>query len=352
MVSNKDYYEVLGVSRTAPEDEIKKAYRKLALKYHPDRNPGNKQAEEKFKEISEAYAVLSDAEKRKTYDLRGQAGVREGGFEGFTNVDDIYSQFGDIFGDFFGRRYYTPETVAEPGADLRTDISVTFTEAALGTEKELHFRKGTVCPVCRGTGAKGGAPPTPCPTCGGTGHVVKRSAKAGGFFSVSSICPKCHGAGQIVGTPCPACAGAGAAEKPVTIKLRVPPGTSDGDTLRLRGQGEPGTHGGPPGDLYVAVHVLPHEHFTRSNNDVIHEAEVDFVTAALGGEIEVPTLTGHATLKIPAGTQSGQILRLRGQGIKPPRGKQGDMLVKVLITVPKKLTKRQEELLRGFAETK
>ena len=169
MVSNKDYYEVLGVSRTAPEDEIKKAYRKLALKYHPDRNPGNKQAEEKFKEISEAYAVLSDAEKRKTYDLRGQAGVREGGFEGFTNVDDIYSQFGDIFGDFFGRRYYTPETVAEPGADLRTDITITFTEAALGTEKELHFRKGTVCPVCRGTGAKGGAPPTPCPTCGGTG---------------------------------------------------------------------------------------------------------------------------------------------------------------------------------------
>ncbi|HUW30404.1 MAG TPA: molecular chaperone DnaJ [Planctomycetota bacterium] len=349
MLSNKDYYEVLGVSRTASDDEIKKAYRKLALKYHPDRNQGNKEAEEKFKEISEAYAVLSDAEKRKTYDLRGQAGVRDAGFEGFANVDDIYSQFGDIFGDFFGRRYYASETAAQPGADLRTDITVTFIEAALGTEKELRFKKGTVCLVCRGTGAKGAAPPTACPMCGGSGHVVKRGAKAGGFFSVSSVCPKCHGSGRIVGAPCPTCGGAGATEKPVTIKLHVPPGTSDGDTLRLRGQGEPGLHGGPPGNLYITVHVLPHEYFTRSNSDIIHEAEVDFVTAALGGEIEVPTLTGHAKLKIPPGTQSGQMLRLRGQGIKPPKGKQGDMLVRLLITVPKKLTKRQEELLREFA---
>lgn len=351
MADRKDYYEVLGVSRGASDGEIKKAYRKLALKWHPDRNPSNKKdAEEKFKEISEAYAVLSDAEKRKAYETGGRAGVREStGFEGFANVNDIFSQYGDIFGEFFGQRYYTPENVAEAGADLRTDITVSFMEAARGAEKELRFQKNTVCSACRGTGAKDGTPPAICPTCRGTGHIVKRNVQKGGFFSVSSVCPQCRGTGRIVGAACPVCGAAGSSVKDVTITLHVPPGTSEGDTLRLRGQGEPGVGGGPPGDLYITVHVTPHEFFTRTNNDIVYEAEVDFVTAALGGEIEVPTLAGHAKLKIPRGTQSGTMLRLRGQGVKPPSGKQGDMLVRVLITVPKKLTKRQEELLKEFA---
>ena len=349
MPKDKNYYEILGVGKTASADDIKKAYRKLALKYHPDRNPGNKQAEEKFKRASEAYAVLSDAGKRKAYDSRGQAGVRETGFEGFADVNDIYSQFGDIFGDFFGRRFYTAENLAEAGADLRSDITVSFEEAALGADKELRFQKSTTCSTCNGTGSRSGSRPAACPTCGGTGHVVRQNSARGGFFSISSVCPQCNGEGVIVADPCPVCNGTGAAVRPVTIKLHIPRGTGNGSVLRLRGQGEPGQHGGPPGDLFVTVRVSPHPYFERSGNDLIYEAKVDFVTAALGGQIEVPTLTGRAALKIPRGTQSGQTFRLRGQGIKPARGSAGDLLVRALITVPASLTSRQEELLRQFA---
>jgi len=350
MADAKDYYQILGVSRDANEEEIKKTYRKLALKFHPDRNQGNKDAEAKFKEISEAYAVLSDAEKRNAFDTRGQAGVRDTGFQGFTDVNDIYSSFGDIFGDFFGQRFYTPETRAQAGADLRTDITVSFLDAALGAERDLHFQKEIACPACGGTGAKPGTAAT-CPTCHGTGHIVQRSGQAGGFFSVSSACPRCHGSGT-TGTPCADCRGLGKVTKPVAIKLRIPAGAKEGDALRLRGQGEPGLYGGPPGDLYVTLRVTPHEYFTRTDSDIIHEAKVNFITAALGGEIEVPTLRAKAKLKIPPGTQSGQTLRLRGQGIKLRGGKAGDLLVRVLITVPKSLTKRQEELLREFSEAR
>lgn len=352
MADDGDYYAILGVSKDASEEDIKKAYRKLALKYHPDRNQGDKAAEEKFKRISEAYAVLIDPEKRKTYDSRGRAGVRDMGFEGFGNVEDIYTNFGDIFGDFFGGRYHTRETAAVPGADLRAGVTVSFTEAALGSKNELRFQKTSACPACGGTGAKPGTSPRTCPTCSGSGTVVRRNAQMGGFFSVSSVCPQCRGEGTIVTDPCQTCGGRGSVLRPVTITLNIPPGTSNGDVLRLRGQGEAGAHGGQPGDLYVTVHVRPHEHFERSGNDIIYEARVDFITAMLGGEIEVPTLKGKATLKLPAGTQSGQTLRLRSQGIKPVTGKQGDHLVKILITVPKTLTKRQEELLKEFGENR
>jgi len=350
MANGTDYYETLNVSKDASAEEIKKAYRKLALKYHPDRNPGDKAAEEKFKKISEAYAVLSDPEKRKTYEARGQAGVRDMGFEGFGNVSDIYSMFGDIFGDSFGQRYYTSETRAEPGADLRATVTVSFLEAATGTTRELQFQKRSTCPTCGGTRAKPGSTPRTCPACKGTGHTVRRDTRTGGFFSVSQPCPQCKGEGTVISDPCPACNGTGSAVKPVTISLRVPPGTQDGATLRLRGQGEAGLHGGPPGDLYVTIRVTPSDRFERRGNNIIHEAKVDFITAALGGSIEVPTLTGHATLKIPRGTQSGQALRLRGQGIRPAKGSPGDMLVKILVTVPETLTERQEELLKEFAE--
>ena len=349
MADNTDYYETLGVNKDAGEEDLKKAYRKLALKHHPDRNPGDKEAEEKFKTIAEAYAVLSDPEKRKAYDTRGWAGVRDMGFEDFGNVNDIFSRFGDVFGDSFGKRYYTAETRAEPGADLRAAISVSFMEAALGAEKDLRFQKNTTCTECGGSGAKAGTQPRTCPACQGTGHSVRRDSRMGGFFSVSSACPQCNGEGRIISDPCTTCSGAGNVLRPVSITLRVPPGADNGATLRLRGQGEAGSHGGPPGDLYVTVRVQPSDVFTRSGKNIIHEAPVDFVTAALGGEIEVPTLKGQATLKIPRGTQSGQTLRLRGQGIKPAKGSQGDLLVEVLITVPKKLTEEQEKLLKEFA---
>jgi len=349
MAQHTDYYEILGISKDAKDEDIKKAYRKLALKYHPDRNPDNKEAEEKFKKMSEAYAVLSDPEKRKAYDTRGWAGVRDTGFEGFRDVDDIFSSFGDIFGDFFGRRFYTAEARAAPGADLRSAVSVSFMDAALGTERELRFQKSTACPQCGGSGAKPGTQPQTCPKCGGSGHAVRRDGRMGGFFSVSSACPQCNGEGKIITEHCTACHGAGSVVKPVTITLRVPAGTGDGDVLRLRGQGEAGAHGGPPGDLYVTVRVAPSDTFTRRGNDIIHEAKVNFATAALGGEIEVPTLKGKATLKIPRGTQSGQTLRLRGQGIKPLRGVQGDLFVRILLTVPKDLTQKQEELLKQFS---
>jgi molecular chaperone DnaJ len=352
MANENNYYEILGVSKDASAEDVKKAYRKLALKHHPDRNPGDKAAEEKFKKISEAYAVLSDPEKRTAYDTRGQAGVRDMGFEGFADISDIFSQFGDIFGDFFGQRYYTSETRAVPGADLRTNVSVSFLDAALGAQKELRFQKRTTCPTCSGTRARPGTKPRTCPQCGGTGRSVRRNGSRGGFFSISSACTQCNGQGQIITDPCPACRGAGSVVKPVGITLRVPPGTQDGAVLRLRGQGEAGNFGGPPGDLYVTIGVSPSSVFTRRGSDVVYEAKVDFITAALGGEIEVPTLKGTARLKVPRGTQSGHTLRLRGQGIKPRKGPEGDMLVRILITVPKDLTQEQEELLKQFAGEK
>lgn len=346
----KDYYQILGLSRDATLDQIKAAYRKLALKYHPDRNPGNKEAEEKFKEISEAYSVLSDPEKRKIYDSRGQAGLEDIGFTGFENVEDIFSSFGDIFSDFFGSRFYRQEGVRR-GSDLRTEIEIPFMDAALGTEKIISLHKNVICEKCEGKGWEKGAPPTTCPVCEGTGYISQRGAKKGSFFSISSTCHNCGGKGTIVTNPCSRCQGEGRVRKRISFSIKIPPGIEEGTTLRLSGQGEPGIAGGPPGDLYITILIQPHPLFQRKGRDIHSTQEVSFPTACLGGEVEIPTLRGKARLKIPPGTQCDQGLRLRGQGIKTGDGKVGDHIVRIKVKVPRHLTDKERHLLEELAKT-
>jgi molecular chaperone DnaJ len=330
----QDYYEILGVKRDATPEEIKKVYRKLALKYHPDKNPGNKEAEAKFKEIANAYSVLSDAEKRRAYDSRGAEGLRDVGWQEFTTTDDIFSHFSDIFGDLFGPRFHR-QAASRPrrGADLEHSIRIPFLEAALGGEVELKMTKPVACETCGGAGSSTGRAQR-CRSCGGSGFVSQQGRRQGGFFTVS--------------TPCPVCGGAGVSLRERNIKLRIPAGTEDGARLRLRGEGEPSGQGGIPGNLYIVVQVEPHPDFSREGLDIISVAYIPFTTAALGGEVEVQTLRGSAKLKIPAGIQPTQTLRLRRQGIHTQSGEKGDHLVRVAITVPKDLTKRQEELLKEF----
>jgi molecular chaperone DnaJ len=344
----QDYYEILGVRRDATPEEIKKVYRKLALKYHPDKNPGNKEAEAKFKEIANAYSVLSDAEKRRAYDSRGTEGLRDVGWQEFTTTDDIFSHFSDIFGDLFGPRFHR-QAASRPrrGADLEHSIRIPFLKAALGGEMELKMTKPVACETCGGAGSSTGAGAR-CRSCGGSGFVSKQGRRQGGFFTVSTPCPVCGGGGEMKGPPCASCAGAGVSLRERNIKLRIPAGTEDGARLRLRGEGEPGGQGGIPGDLYIVVEVEPHPDFSRDGLDIISTAHIPFTTAALGGEVEVQTLRGSAKLKIPAGIQPTQTLRLRRQGIHTQSGEKGDHLVRVAITVPKNLTKKQEELLREF----
>jgi len=345
----RDYYEVLGVSRNATSEEIKKAYRKLAIKYHPDKNPGDKVAEEKFKEASNAYEVLSDPQKRKAYDQRGMAGIHDIGFEGFTDFEDIFSRFDDIFRRNYGgfedifvsrRQSGGPQR----GSDIRYKLTISFLEAALGAEKRLRIPRSESCDTCHGMGGMG---IKTCPKCQGTGQ----SSRSGrGFFSISEVCNRCDGTGKVVQAVCNTCHGSSQVSKYRTITVKIPSGVENGDNLRLQGQGNSGLKGGPPGDLYVNIQVQPHQYFKRDGKNIIYEASIPFTTAALGGEIKVPTLKGSATLKIPQGTQSNQTLRLRGQGIPDTRGNRGDQLVKIAIAVPKRLSRKQEELLKQYAK--
>jgi len=353
-MAKRDYYEVLGVNRDASDEEIKKAYRRLAMKHHPDRNPDNPKSEELFKEAKEAYEILSEAKKRQAYDQYGHAGVDPsmgggaGGGAGFGNFSDAFSDiFGDIFGNRAGGGGGGGRSNVYRGADLRYNLEVTLEEAARGTETRIRIPTMAECDSCHGSGAKKGTEPKTCPTCGGHGQVRMQQ----GFFSIQQTCPKCHGTGRYVADPCPNCHGGGRVKQHKTLSVKIPSGIDEGDRIRLSGEGEPGVNGGPPGDLYVQIHLKPHTVFQRDHDDLHCEMPVSFTTAALGGEIEIPTLDGVAKLKVPAETQTGKVFRLRGKGIKGVRSiSQGDLLCHVVVETPVSLTDRQRELLQEFEE--
>ncbi|MBM3298852.1 MAG: molecular chaperone DnaJ [Deltaproteobacteria bacterium] len=344
----RDYYEVLSVARSATKEEIKKAYRQLALKYHPDRNKGDKEAEEKFKEAAEAYEVLSDPEKRQLYDRFGHAGLQQTGFTGFRDFDDIFSSFGDIFEEFFGfGAGRSRQARARKGADLRHDLTIDFMEAVFGKETEVEVSRHEPCQDCGGIGTEGGVQPAICNTCGGRGQVTRSQ----GFFSISTTCPTCQGSGTVITDPCHTCKGAGRVIMRKKLALKIPPGVENGSRLRLQGEGEIGDPGALPGDLYVFIYVQPHETFRRQQDDVLVGVPITYSIAALGGEIEIPSLEGTELLEIPPGTQSGQDFRIPGKGVPHLRGRgRGDLVAVVYIQTPTKLTKEEEEILRRLAE--
>ncbi len=350
-MAKRDYYEILGVGRDASDDELRKAYRKLAHKYHPDKTGGDKEAEEKFKEANEAYAILGDAEKRSKYDRFGHEGLGAQDFEGFGDFATGFG-FGDIFGsvfeDFFGAPR-GPRGRAAPrrGADLQYEMGIDLHDAADGIEQKVHVPRAETCADCGGTGAKPGTQRRPCPQCGGSGQI--RHAR--GVFSVSTTCGRCRGEGTIVEQPCARCNGRGRVRAERELLIKIPPGVDTGSRLKLRGEGEAGVHGGPRGDLYVLIHVRPHEVFDRHGDDILCDVPIDFVQAALGTETEVPTLNGKARVKIPAGTQSQRVFRLRGKGMPRLHGRgHGDQLVRIIVEVPTKISSKQRHLLEQFAE--
>ena len=347
-VEEKDYYRVLGVSRDATEDQIKKSYRKTAMQYHPDRNPGNKEAEEKFKIASEAYEVLRDPEKREIYDRYGVQGLKGTGFTGFRGFEDIFSAFGDIFEDFFGfGTTSTRRARVRQGADLRYDLKITFHDAAFGTETEIEIPKNVVCEACNGTGAKPGTYPTHCPDCKGTGQVTRSQ----GFFTISTTCGQCRGEGNIIPHPCRECRGHGKVRKTKKVQIKIPPGVDTGSKLRIRNEGEEGERGGPSGDLFLFIYVESHDFFSREGDDIICQIPISFPQAALGTEIEVPTLSGRRNLTIPKGIECGEALRIKGEGFTKMRGyARGDQIVQIIVKTPNDLTKKQEEILREFEE--
>jgi molecular chaperone DnaJ len=348
-MAKRDYYTVLGVNRDATEEDLKKSYRKLAMKHHPDRNPDDKGSEEKFKEAKEAYEVLTDAKKRATYDQFGHAGVdgmagRGPGPEGFGGFADA---FGDIFGEIFGqgRAGARGGSGVFRGADLRYNLELSLEEAAFGTEAKIRIPTLEQCGTCHGSGAKPGTQPKTCGTCHGRGEVRVSQ----GFFSIQQTCPTCRGNGKVVSDPCTACDGAGRIRKHKTLSVKIPAGVDQDDRIRLAGEGEAGVNGGPGGDLYVVVQMKPHAVFQREGADLHCEMPISYATAALGGEIEIPTLDGQAKIKVPAETQTGQVFRLRNKGIRPVRGSVvGDLYCHVAVETPVKLTARQKELLREF----
>ncbi len=338
-MAKKDYYEVLGVNRDASDDDIKKSYRKLAMKFHPDRNPDNPKAEEQFKESKEAYEILSDAGKRAAYDQYGHAGV-DPSAAGAAGMGGFADAFGDIFGDIFGGGRGRSNVYR--GADLRYNLEIGLEEAARGTETKIRIPTLEECATCHGTGAKPGTQPVKCTTCDGHGQVRMQQ----GFFSIQQTCPKCHGTGKIVQSPCVTCRGAGRLKQHKTLSVKIPSGVDEGDRIRLSGEGEAGVNGGPSGDLYVVIHLKAHTVFQRDHNDLHCEMPISFTTAALGGEIEIPTLDGYAKIKIPSETQSGKVFRLRGKGIKGVRSStHGDLMCHVVVETPVNLTARQRELL-------
>lgn len=353
MSGKRDYYEVLGVERGADAAAIKKSYRKLALKYHPDRNPDNKEAEDKFREAAEAYEVLSDDQKRAQYDRFGHEGVRGAASSGGASMEDIFSNFGDVFGgsifeDFFGGGRGGGGQRVQKGASLRCQLSISFIESSVGCTKTIELSRQESCETCNGTGAKAGTSPVVCPYCKGTGEVTQSQ----GFFSVRTACPKCGGAGKIIENPCPRCQGKGRVQQRTKVEVRIPAGVEDGVRLRVQGEGEAGPNGGPRGDLMCYIQVQPHSLFQRDGDNVYCQVPITFTEAALGAEVTIPTLKGKSTMTIPPGTQSAQVFRLRGQGFPNVHGHgTGDQMVEIAIEVPKKLSAKQEELLRTFAET-
>ena len=352
-MSKRDYYEILEISRTATEVEIKSAYRKLAMKYHPDRNPGDKAAEEKFKECAEAYAVLADAEKRNLYDRFGHQGVSSAAGAGAGFDPTVFAEFGDFadilgnmfgFGDLFGgRRRGGPQR----GSDLRYDLEIGFEESARGAETTIQIPREENCETCKGSGAAPGSSPATCPQCRGQGQVRYQQ----GFFQVARTCPQCRGAGRIVSKPCQTCRGTGRTTKERKITVKIPPGIATGQQLRLQGEGEAGAMGGPAGHLYVVVHVREHDFFRRDGNNLFCEIPVNFTTLALGGDIQVPTLDDAETVKVPEGTQTGATFRLRGKGMPDVNGRgRGDLFATIQVRTPKKLTKEQRRLLEQLAD--
>ncbi len=348
MANKRDYYEVLGINRNATDTEIKSSYRKLAMKYHPDRNPGDKEAEDKFKEASEAYEVLRDSQKRTIYDQYGHQGLEGTGFSGFGGFEDIFSSFGDIFEDFFGfgsgRR---GRSRANRGADLKHNLRLSFMEAAFGAETEIKVDKTGVCPECNGTACAPGSQPEKCGTCNGAGQVTRSQ----GFFTIRTTCPTCRGAGNIIRNACKECRGSGKIRISKKVAVKIPAGVDAGSRLRLSGEGETGLQGGEPGDLYVFIQVEPHEFFQRNNTDVICRIPISFTQAALGDKVNVPTLKGEKALEIPKGTQPGDIFRFKNEGIPSLRTNvRGDQIIQVDIKTPVNLTRRQEEILQEFGK--
>ncbi|MEQ4621564.1 molecular chaperone DnaJ [Providencia vermicola] len=351
-MAKRDFYEVLGLEKNASDKDIKRAYKRLAMKYHPDRNQDKKdEAEVKFKEIKEAYEVLSDEQKRAAYDQYGHAAFEQGGFGGgggggFGGGADFSDIFGDVFGDIFGggRRQQRPSR----GSDLQYNMELTLEEAVRGVTKEIRIPTLETCDICHGSGAKPGTSADTCPTCHGMGQVHMRQ----GFFSVQQPCPTCHGRGKVIKDPCNKCHGHGRVERYKTLSVKIPAGVDTGDRVRLSGEGEAGENGAPAGDLFVQVHVLPHNIFEREGNNLHCEVPINFAIAALGGEIEVPTLDGRVKLKIPAETQTGKIFRMKGKGVKSVRGGlQGDLMCHIVVETPVKLNEKQKELLKEFGES-
>ncbi|MEW6660026.1 MAG: molecular chaperone DnaJ [Thermodesulfobacteriota bacterium] len=341
----EDYYETLGISRSATLEEIKTAYRRLALKYHPDKNPGNQAAEERFKRLSEAYQVLADTEKRQLYDLYGHAGLAGLDVGGFSGFEDIFSSFGEVFEDFFGFGRRRGHTRPQPGADLRHRVVLTLEQVVKGVDTGFEVERRALCRRCRGSALEPGTQRQNCRRCGGRGQV----SQSRGLLKIFTTCPECRGAGSLIANPCRECGGAGAVLEKKQVQVRIPPGVDHGTRLRLRGEGEAGRSGGPPGDLYLEVQIAPHPRFTREGKDLQYRAQLSFVEAALGSEVEIPTLNSSTRLTIPCGTQPGATFRIPGEGMPGLRGNsRGDLVVEIDLKTPTNLTAKQEKLLKEF----
>jgi molecular chaperone DnaJ len=343
-MARRDYYDVLGLNRDCSEDDLKKAYRRLAMKWHPDRNPENPKAEEHFKEAKEAYEVLSDPNKRAAYDQFGHAGIDPHAAAGAGGMGGFGDIFSDIFGEIFGAGRGGRSTVYR-GADLRYNLEISLEQAAHGFETKIRLPAIAVCETCKGSGARAGTQPATCPACRGAGQVRVSQ----GPFSIAQTCPRCHGSGSVIPHPCSGCSGTGRVKLQKTLSVKIPAGVDEGDRVRLSGEGEPGVNGGPPGDLYVQVHIKPHPVFQRDHDDLHCEMPISITTAALGGDIEIPTLDGSASIRVPAETQTGKTFRLRGKGIRGVRSQMpGDLFCHVVVETPVSLTERQRQLLREF----